>query len=291
MISYLIKFLIDAANIVIADKNVINENSNDACLKKNSNDEKLSSAGSSKNKRKFSIFAEENESARISFRNLEKSLDSCFNLFKEGSVEWLKLFKEDIIKNEFEKEPENLSYLPRSLTAIGSKILNLQIFWILWIESLKYTNKDISIQTLIDLYNQAFLNISEADLIKSYYLENIKRIDQSIMKEFMASKGVKFNNENSIITNDRYFELLDSFSQFLLTKNRSNIKTIQESSHKKKRSNNTENYLTCNDVTVTITSNPRREFLNTQISQNENFVYSTNSSKVKIAFCNCKIFL
>jgi len=180
--------------------------------------------------------------------------------------------------------------LPRSLTAIGSKILNLQIFWILWIESLKHTNIDITIQTLIDLFNQAFLNITEENLIKSYYLENIKRIDQSIFKEYLTSKGVKFN-DNSSLTNDIYFELLDSFSQFLLGRNRSNIKNILESSQKKKRSNNTENYLTCNDVTVTIPSNPRKEFLNTQISQNENFVYSTNTSKAKIAFSNCKIFL
>ncbi len=193
-----------------------------------------------------------------------------------------------MIKQEFQKEVDIMTFLPRSLTATGSKILNMQIFWILWIESLKHSEHEITIQVLINLFNEAFANINEENLLKTFYLENIKQIDQSIMKKYLKSRGMTVM-ENSPLTNDIYFELLDSFAQFLLGKKQSSLKSNIGSSEKKKKLNNTENYSACQDVAITIPSNLRREFNNNQISQNENFVYSTSTSKSKFAYCNFKI--
>jgi hypothetical protein len=227
---------------------------------------------SSKTKRKYSIFASESHCDKEIFLKLKSKLEACYSLYEESNEKCIVNFKDDILNNQFELD--EASFIPKSRSSPASKILTLEIFWVLLIESVKQAHNELSIQNLIDLFNESFKNVNEESLIKSYYLKTVKQIDNTKMKQYLESQG-KLLNYSSCLTNDVYFGLLDSFVQFLLRSKEKRLNDKNSSEEKKTKKNiHKENISACQDIDLMISSKLKREFLHTEISQNENFVYS-----------------
>jgi len=237
---------------------------------------------SSKTKRNYSIFASESDCEKEMFLNLKSKLEACYILYEESNDKWIVNFKDDILNSQFELDVS--SFIPKSRSSPASKILNLEIFWVLLIESVKQEQNEISIQNLIDLFNESFKNVNEESLIKSYYLKTVKQIDNNKMKQYLESHGKLFNYYS--ITNDVYFGLLDSFVQFLLRSKEKRPNGKNSSEEKKKKNIHKENISACQDIDLTISSKLKKEFLNTEISQNENFIYSKTKISRKYIYYN-----
>jgi hypothetical protein len=173
---------------------------------------------SSQKKRTYSTFATETESEKENFEKIQNIIDNCYLNYIDGNDEWIENFKQLLTKEIFSID-ENTS-LPISLSTEASKVLNLQKFWIVWIENIKLKNKEnnFPIQNLINIFNESFNNINEENLIKSFYLTTMKQINSEDMKEYFKEK---LNVESLFIpTNKDYFNLLEAYAQFLLRSNK-----------------------------------------------------------------------
>lgn len=190
-----------------------------------------------------------------------------------GSSTWKENFI-NIISSEI--SCDSVTYLPISLTLNGSNLLSSQKFWILWIEYYRLSTP-LSIQNLVNLFNESFNYISSESLIKSYYLKIMREQDPSLLKEYLVSKGKLLNIESSsnlTLTNQILFGLLESYAQFLLRsqcKSQSGDKRFKNSNSKTKDDDRNNIYQYTLNCEMTI--NPiflKREFTNTEIYTSEN---------------------
>ena len=87
------------------------------------------------------------------------------------------------------------NFIPKSLNNIGSYVLELEKFWVLWIEIIK---KELKLATLINLTNVAISYLSNDKLIKQIFNNTINflKINKKEINEFCNINKIKSNNFN-----------------------------------------------------------------------------------------------
>jgi hypothetical protein len=245
-------------------------------------------SASAKPKRKYEEFISQLVEGIQSTMKIDEQVENLYTDFIAGSTTWKENFMQ-IISSEI--SCDSLSFLPKSLSLSGSNLLSYEKFWIMWIEyhrNVLSPSPPFTIDILITLFNESFNYINSESLIKSYFLKTMREQDQSVLKEYLLSKGkiLDLDSVRSLtLTNQILFGLLDSYAQFLLrsqSKSQSEDKKFKKSNSK----NNVESSGVMYEYTLNceMTINPNIlkggfRFTNTEISLNENLFFCNNKEK------------
>ena len=136
-------------NKTFENKNKVNNNLNKKCLIKNNNCNTNSTKNNFPIKRKYSKISQESIIDKSKFNITKSKIEdifrkysnpensfSKFNNCKILNKSWKIVFQE-FFENERIIDFSCTSFIPKSLNNIGSYVLELEKFWVLWIEIIK----------------------------------------------------------------------------------------------------------------------------------------------------------
>lgn len=162
----------------------------------------------------------------------EKSVFNSGNQNLNNLTNWKKNFRET-----FEKEKiidfSSSDFLPKSLNNMGSYVLKLEKFWVLWLEVIK---KELNLDKMINLFNYALSFMNDDKVLKKHFnflLTDLK-ISKTEITDFCKVNNIT-NKINSIHVG-QYDFLLDPSCCYNLKNNTSTISEIPVSSKTKKSS-------------------------------------------------------
>jgi hypothetical protein len=206
-------------------KNTLNENNSISIIEKS----KLTTM-KSKIEEMFRKYSNQESSIFINSNKSVSNNNNNINL--NNSLNWKKNFRET-----FEKEKiidfSSSDFIPKTLNNIGSYVLKLEKFWVLWLEIIK---KELNLEKLVNLFNYALSFMNDDKALKKHF--NILITDLKISKkeitDFCKSKNItsKVNSSNL----GQYDFLLDPSCSFNLKNNISTLSEIPVSAKTKKLS-------------------------------------------------------
>lgn len=168
--------------------------------------------------------------------------------------------------------------LPESLNLIGSSIMKVQIFWVLWIEiNLPLLN----FSQIIELFNNAYNHLFEFDIITPYYKTTMKSHEnQEQIFFFYENKYKRAFDEIPLSYDDKILQILDTnfFSPNSKPK-RSKFENRSASSKGSKK----EEIMNKSEINFNIFSSNLKETTSKILIDNEeNFDKSTNEYHINL---------